>query len=263
MINELKDKYVLVTGAAAGIGLGISNVLARNGARIIAVDISEKIETSFESLQSAGYFVEIERVDLSDVAQLNALFKRISERDISIFGLVNNAGITVRSNFLTASLDDFQRQFDINVRAAFLCSQFAAKSMIDSNIKGSIVNISSNHAGASVDGFESYAATKGALCSMTRAMAWSLGKYGIRVNSISPGLTSTDAINTAISEDEDLNDVYRSLHATQRINNVEDIGELVAFLMSESSKSLTGTDLLADNGMSARLFNRTYKNENN
>lgn len=263
MTNELKDKYILVTGAAAGIGLGITNVLARNGARIIAVDISEKIETSFQPLQDEGYSVEIERADLSDVGHLDALFKRISERGIALFGLVNNAGITIRSNFLTASLDDFQRQFDINVRAAFLCSQFAANLMIDCSIKGSIVNICSNHAGASVDGFESYSATKGALCSMTRAMAWSLGKYGIRVNSISPGLTYTDAINADLSEDPDLCNVYRALHATQRINCAEDIGELVAFMMSESSKSLTGTDLLADNGMSARLYNRTYKNENN
>ncbi len=262
-MRSIENKVVLVTGAASGIGLGIVKTLAQYGAKLIAVDISDRLEENVAPLIAQGHRIETEKLDLKDVHQIRSLFMRLADRKVPVSGLVNNAGITLRSDFLTASIEDFQSQFDINVRAAYLCSQLVAALMLGLNIKGSIVNISSNHAGASVEGFEAYAATKGALCSMTRAMAWSLGKHGIRVNSVSPGLTFTDAIAAAMVAEPGLSEVYQRLHATQRINQVEDVGELVAFFMSDSSIAVTGADLLGDNGMSARLFNRRYNDENN
>jgi 3-oxoacyl-[acyl-carrier protein] reductase len=91
---------------------------------------------------------------------------------------------------------------------------------------------------------------------MTRAMAWSLGARGVRVNSLSPGLTATPHITSLIDNEPALSAHYLSLHATDRFNAPADIAEIAAFLLSDASIALTGTDLLADNGMSARLFHR-------
>lgn len=255
---DLTGKKYLVTGGGAGIGLAIVEAVAEKGATVIAVDLSSGVHEIATAMRGNGFDVHSECADLTKVSEIENLYSRVHSRFGSMHGLINNAGITIRSDFLKTTLDEFQSQVDLNLRATFLCSQLTAREMIASKIHGAIINIASNHAGASVQGFEAYAGTKGGVVSMTRAMAWSLGSYGIRVNSVSPGLTRTAAIAESMLVDSSLATAYPSLHATNRINEPRDIGEIVSFLLSDCSRSLTGADLIADNGMSARLFNRQY-----
>lgn len=256
---ELNDRTCVVTGGASGVGLGIVQALTQQGARVVVVDVDPKVHQVAADLRVAGFDVYSELADLCQPNQIEELVARIYRDFGDVHGLVNNAGLTIRADFLSASLSDFQRQVDLNLRATFLCSQLVARGMVARSVRGGIVNIGSNHAGASVPGFEAYAATKGGIVSMTRSMAWSLGVHGIRVNCVSPGLTRTPAIDKAIADDLELDFLYPALHATQRFNEPQDVGELVAFVLSSRSRAITGADLIADNGMSARLFNRPYK----
>lgn len=251
----LEGRTVIVTGGGAGIGLGIVEVLARQGARVVVAERNVEGEAAAQALRERGGDVRFIQTDVGSESSINALFEQVDALYPRLDAIVNNAGITIRGDFLEMPLHEWQTLIDVNLRAVFLCAQHAARRMVNSG-GGSIVNIASNHAGASVDGFEAYAATKGGIVAMTRAMAWSLGKRGIRVNAVSPGLTMTDNIRQAIAADPQLGSVWPSLHAMGRFNEPADVGEIVAFLLSDAAIGFSGADLLADNGMSARLYNR-------
>ncbi|UDM52718.1 SDR family NAD(P)-dependent oxidoreductase [Cupriavidus sp. MP-37] len=256
MHYNLTGRIVVVTGGGAGIGLGIVKVLAGQGARVVMAECNPAGRQVAESLRDADLDVRWVPCDVSDPLSIEDLFSLVSREYGGVDGLVNNAGLTIHEDFLEASLANLQRMINTNLRSVFLCTQQAARLMKDVGRGGAIVNLSSNHAGASMEGFEGYAATKGGICAMTRAMAWSLGQYGIRVNSLSPGLTSTDHISQLMQDRPQLQRFYPSLHATRRINAPEDVGQIAAFLISDASIGITGADLLADNGLSAHLFNR-------
>ena len=119
---------------------------------------------------------------------------------------------------------DWDALMNLDLRGLSLCSQHAARVMVGKG--GVIIHISSNHAGATLPGAELYAAAKGGVNALTRAMALSLGRYGIRVNSISPGLTDTPL----------------------------DVGQVAVFLAPDAARSITGADLVADSGLSAQLY---------
>ncbi|TDS70424.1 SDR family oxidoreductase [Comamonas sp. JUb58] len=254
--KNLQGRLIVVTGGGAGIGLGISQRLAQIGASVIVAELSDQARPTIDSLRSEGLDLRFVSCDIGKEASIDALFKVVADDSKPLYGLVNNAGVTIHGDFLDFTMQDWEQVVNVNLRSVFLCSQRAAKLMqIEGG--GSIVNIASNHAGATNPGFEAYAATKGGVLAMTRAMAWSLGSHGIRVNSLSPGLTETSHIHALIEREPALGDVYRSLHATQRFNQTADIADIAAFLLCDASIALTGIDVLADNGMSARLFQRT------
>ncbi len=255
MHYNLAGRIVVVTGGGAGIGLGIVKVLAGQGARVVMAECNSAGHEVAADLRKANLDVRCVPCDVSDPQSIAELFSLVAREYGGVDGLVNNAGLTIHEDFLEASLENWQRMINTNLRSVFLCTQHAARLMKDAG-RGAIVNLSSNHAGASMEGFEGYAATKGGICAMTRAMAWSLGRYGIRVNSLSPGLTLTDHIGQLMQERPQLQRFYPSLHATRRINAPEDVGRIAAFLISDASIGITGADLLADNGLSAHLFNR-------
>lgn len=252
----IDGRVVVVTGGGAGIGLGIVKVLAQQGARVVMAECNPEGGRISAALCDQGLDVRFVQCDVGDPASIEALFAEVRSHYPKLDGLVNNAGLTIHGDFLEASLESWERMINVNLRSVFLCAQHAARMMAASG-GGAIVNISSNHAGASTEGFEGYAATKGGITAMTRAMAWSLGHHHIRVNSLSPGLTLTDHIGQLMSDKPELGRFYHALHATQRINQPEDVGQLAAFLLSDASQSLTGADLMADNGLSAHLFNRS------
>lgn len=254
-LQDFKGRLFVVTGGGAGIGLAVSTLLAERGASVIVAEHNEDSRHTVEALRQQGLDLYFTHCDVRDEASVDALFDCVARQGQPLAGLVNNAGITVHGDFLDFPLSQWEALVNTNLRSVFLCTQRAARLMKDRG-GGSVVNIASNHAGATNPGFDAYAATKAGVCAMTRAMAWSLGGYAIRVNSLSPGLTQTPHIEALIDKDPALGAFWRTLHATQRFNQPEDVAEIVAFLLSDVSMALTGTDLLADNGMSARLFNR-------
>ncbi|KFB11451.1 SDR family NAD(P)-dependent oxidoreductase [Nitratireductor basaltis] len=242
----LKDKTVVVTGAGAGIGLGIVRQCIMAGANVIGIERDENRLVRIEAEGARGV-----HGDVGDAEAFPSLLQRLWENRGPIHGLVNNAGITIEKPLEEMSLEEMELLWRVNQRSVLLSVQALAP-LMSGNGGGSVVNIASNHARASGTGYEAYAGTKGAIVAMSRAMAWSYGRQGIRVNALCPGLTMTEAVADA-ARDPALAARFRAWHANQRVNTVDEIGQAAAFLLSDAASAFTGADLIADQGMSSRL----------
>ncbi|BFM13261.1 SDR family oxidoreductase [Simiduia litorea] len=252
MSQTLKDRVVIVTGAGAGIGWGITQVCAKAGATLVMAELNEAAKAHAEALVQKGLAVDFVQTDVSDPVSIQALVQTVVERYGRIDGLVNNAGVTLEGNFLDFPIEKLDCMWAVNQRSVFLMCQAVANVMAEKR-SGAIVNIASNHAGASVPDYEMYAGTKAAIVAMSRAMAWSLGKFGVRVNSLSPGLTRTEAVQKVVDNNPKFETSFNAMHADGTYATVEEIGQLAAFLLSDLSSALTGSDLIADHGLSASL----------
>ena len=255
---RLKDKVAIVTGSGKGIGKGIALEFAKEGASVViaTIDEAEGKETDQEirSLGGTSLFVQ---TDVSSEASI----RHMVETAVDAFGqldvLVNNAGVTIFKPLLEATVEDWDRLMNIDLRGVFLCSKYVAPYMIKGG-GGSIINISSNHAVATLPDTEMYAAAKAGVNGMTRSMAISLGKSGISVNAICPGFTDTPHYRQWLASHEDAKAVEEEvhwLHAGKRICTPEDIGKLALYLASDESEMITGSEIMIDGGVTARLYN--------
>lgn len=247
---------VIVTGAGSGIGYATARHLAAQGRRTVLASLqgAEEMVNRLAELHGEVLYVQ---TDVRDEGSVQALIDRTVAHFGRLDGLVNNAGVTVEHDFLSATVADFEHLISTNLRSVFLCSQRAARVMRDQG-GGVIVNVASNHAGRSLPNFDLYAATKGGVVSLTRAMAWSLGRYGIRAVSVSPGLTLVESLQDWLARDPSAAQYrqhYRDVHATGRSNAPADVAEVIAFVLSDAARGMTGEDVVVDNGMSALLFN--------
>ncbi|MHA3979050.1 SDR family NAD(P)-dependent oxidoreductase [Halovulum sp. GXIMD14794] len=246
MNGPLTGKTVIVTGAGAGIGLGILRQCLAWGANVTGFDICASAGKKIEA--EGGCFAQ---VDVGDPDALRDAIAQVAARKGALHGLVSNAGITIQKPFAEMTVEEMDLLWRVNQRAVMVGAQAAAP-LVRQSGGGAIVNIASNHARASDQGYEAYAGTKGAITAMTRAMAWSLGPMGIRVNALAPGLTMTENVAKA-AEDPVRAAEFRDWHATGRVNSVDEVGRLAAFLLSDAAIAMTGAELIADQGMSARL----------
>lgn len=247
MTLALEGRVVIVTGAASGIGRGILRVCLAQGARVAGVDIAVDATAKIEAEGGRAY-----RADVADPAAFADVVAQVRADEGRLDGMVNNAGLTLVSPFLEADLAEWDKLWQVNQRSVLIGAQAAARIMVADGNGGAIVNLASNHMRASDLGFEAYAGTKGAITAMTRAMAWSLGKHGIRVNALCPGLTLTEAV-AAMAQDAATAQIFSSWHATGQVNSVDEVGRVAAFLLSDAAAALTGAEIIADQGMSARL----------
>jgi NAD(P)-dependent dehydrogenase (short-subunit alcohol dehydrogenase family) len=253
MSDVLRNKRILITGAAAGIGLGVARACANAGASLVVSDINyDGLLKSTASLTEDPDKLYAVKLDVSDSSSIDACFADLTDRFEKIDGVVNNAGITIQSPFLEFEETDIERLWSNNLRSVFLMCQRAARIMKQTG-GGSIVNVASVHAGASVPGFEMYAATKGGIVSMTKAMSWSLGPHEIRVNSLSPGLTATEEIQELADSRPDLAKTFALMHATGRFATVDEVGQTAVFLLSDNASAVTGADITVDHGEVALL----------
>lgn len=248
----LQDKIIIVTGGCSGIGWGITQVCAKHGATVIAAQRSESGRKRVDRLSEQGRSVFFERLDVSDAQSINAFVAKVMHQHGKIDALINNAGITIEEDFFDFPLEKLDLLWATNQRSIFLMSQTVGRHMRDAG-QGSIVNVSSNHSHASVPGYEMYAATKGGISAMGRAMSWSLGAHGIRVNTLSPGLTMTESVADVMETTPGLENAFRDLHALNEVASVEEVANVAAFLASDLSSAITGADIIADKGTHAQL----------
>lgn len=168
--------------------------------------------------------------------------------------LINNAGIRRDAPFVDLSVEDFDRVIGVNLRGTLLCSQAAARQMIEHGRSGAIVNIASTRAFMSEPGTEAYTASKGGIVSLTHAMAISLGPHGIRVNCISPGWIETrDWQYSARAQAPVHSERDRLQHPVGRVGKPEDIAEACLFL-GESAGFMTGQNMTIDGGMTVKMI---------
>lgn len=243
---SIAGRHIIVTGAGAGIGLGIARQCRAANADVTGIDVHPGSEKRLKEIGA-----DFRQVDVSNIDAFVAAIEDANRKAGRLDGLVNNAGITVQTPFLEMTSDQMEKLWTVNQRSVLVGCQAAGRIMANEN-GGSIVNIASNHARATSPGHEGYAGTKGAIVAMTRAMAWSLGSYQIRVNALSPGMTRTEIVEEAM-KDPAKEKSFRSWAADNEVSTVEEIGDAAVFLLSDASVALNGTSILADRAMSALL----------
>lgn len=248
---------MIVTGAGRGVGQGIALCMAEEGASVVIATLeAEEGKRTEDMIRKAGgsaYFIQ---TDVSSESSIVSMIAQTVSHYGKINSLVNNAGITLFKPILEATLEDWDNVINIDLRGTFLCVKYAVPEMKKQN-NASVINISSNHALATLPDTEMYAAAKGGVNAMTRSMALSLGKYGIRVNAICPGFTDTPHYRNWLQQSGNPHETEREvvgLHAGSAIGTPEDIGRLAVYLASEQSRMMTGAELVVDGGLSARLY---------
>ena len=244
-------RVVLITGVAGGIGSATAEMFARSDWHVVGVD-----KKSTAELPEVAHFIQ---ADISQPEMAPRIIAEVAADAGRLDALVNNAAIQVCKPFLETSLDEWDLTMDSNVRAVLLLTQAAYPLLKKGG--GAIVNISSVHAIATSMGMSSYAASKGALSAMTRAMALELAKDNIRVNAVLPGAVDTEMLRAGLkrgqAEASHIEDLVRWLerkHAMGRVGRPEEIAKAILFLAdSEQSSFMTGQNLVVDGGATARL----------
>ena len=245
---DLKDKVALVTGGSRGIGRECCLRLARSGAGVIVNynKSGEKAEEVLAEIARHGSEAHTFRADISQPAEVEALFSFVREKFESLDILVNNAGIIRDNLLLSMKLSDWDKVHEVNLRGAFLCTKWAAEMMM-LNHRGKIINIASVAALRGGVGQVNYASAKGGLVSFTRACAAELSGKGIQVNAVLPGLILTDMSKRVRKRGGEI--ILKQIPAG-RFGTAADVANLVVFLASEQSDYITGQSIAVDGGLS-------------
>lgn len=237
----------LVTGGGGAIGRGVALRLAGDGHRVAVVDIDlAAAQATVDAVAGGGTAMAI-KCDLRDEAEIAEAFRRAEDELGLVRVLVNNAAVFPSGPFVDVTVDELDATTRVNQRAYFLCAQHAARSMIAAG-GGSIVNIASITWHGGWEEMAPYVATKGAIVSMTRALATELGKHEIRVNAVAPGAFPTAAER---AQHDDL-DAYEARilesQALKRRGTFEELAAVVSFLTGPESSFVTGQTLNVDGG---------------
>jgi len=239
---KLQDRVAIVTGAAQGIGKAVADKLAAEGAKVVAVDVNgEGAERTAEGVDGTAVQADISKPE--DV-------QRMVDETVSQYGkvdvLANVAAIVPFTAWDDITFDDWRRIMSVNLDGLFLTMKAVEKPMRAAGY-GRIVNVTSNVILAGTPNLAHYVASKGGVWAFTRAAARELGKYGITVNSVAPGLTATEGV--LASPHADAFEFVQMLQCIPRRGEAADIAPSVAFLASEEAGWVTGQLLVADAGM--------------
>ena len=263
--HSLTGKLVLVTGAGTGIGRGVALVLARQGADVALhyASSAQGAQDAVREIQSMGRRATAIQGDLGLVDECRRVVDEAAAFLGGLDGLVNNAGITLTRDFLDVSAEQFDRIYAVNIRGQYLCAQQAVRHMLARGealrrevperpwAGGSIVNMSSVHGIAGYPGHSVYAGTKGAINAWTRELAVELCPRHIRVNAVAPGSVEVPRYwQTHPGYDRQTGD---SWVPWGRIGLPEDVGYLVAYLISDASEYMTGQVIQLDGGLTAKM----------
>lgn len=249
MPSELNGKTALVTGASKGVGKGIALELARLGCRLVVnynSDAQGAADTIREIQDSGGWALAVQ-ANVGDSAQVDAMFARIAAEAGPLDILVNNAGVQTWKPLLELTEAEWDRVLDTNLKGCFLCTQRAARMMLDKG--GSIVNIGSGCNKIAFPNLVDYTASKGGIEQFTKVAAVELAPYKIRVNCVAPGAIE---IERTKEEAGDYADTWSKLTPLSRVGVPLDVARAVAFFVSGESDFITGQTVWVDGGLFTR-----------
>lgn len=244
----MANKIAVVTGGAGGIGKVVVTRLAESGFSVSILDQNEQAgQELVEQLHQQTYNAEFYRVDLKRAAEIRDLFQTIYAKFQRIDVLVNLAGGTLHKHpIVEFPLSEWREVIDGNLKATFLCCQAVSRRMREAN-SGVIINTSSNFGITGSFGRTAYSAAKAAIIAFTKSLALELAPYGVRVNTIAPGLTATARVMSVHTDAE-----WRQLSASiplGRAGQPSDIAEAINFLASDESGFMTGQLVHVNGGM--------------
>lgn len=248
-----KTRYVLITGAAGGIGRAAVDLFSNKGWRVIGVDRAE-FGTGFPV---SGMFI---KSDIAEPNDLENIFWKANEFTQSLDALINNAAIQVAKPLLETSVEEWDRVMASNLRSVFLGTKLAHP-LLKNTGSAAIVNVSSVHAVATSSNIAAYAASKGGLLALTRAMAIEFAMDNIRVNAILPGAIDTPMLRSGLGRGHVGGDTmqqrldnlaFRTVNG--RVGRPEEIAQAIYFLAdNDQSSFMTGQAMIVDGGATARL----------
>ena len=247
---KLEGKVAVITGAGTGIGQGIALALAQEGASIV-VDYVGKPSTSQDTIDKVkaigGKAIGVE-ADVSKPEDVANLVAKTLEAFAKLDIFINNAGIEKKVAFVDYPFDEWQKIIAVNLTGTFLCSQAAARQMIQQGSGGRIINISSIHEDMPLLTNAPYCATKGGIRMLMRTIAVELAPHKITVNNIGPGAIYTP-IDKDVEDDKKLNDEILAEIPLGRWGTAEEVGKLALFLASDDASYITGSTHFIDGGM--------------
>lgn len=244
-------RTVLITGVAGGIGKAAVEFFTKKGWRVIGVDIQQT-----DDFPQDGLFIQ---TDLAEPENIESIAKQADEFSPGLNALVNNAAMQIAKPFQEMTVEEWDKLMAVNLRAVFLLSQKTYPLL--KHAQGAIVNVSSVHAVATSTDIASYAASKGGVLAMTRALAIECAPDNVRVNAVLPGAVDTPMLDEGLSRGQfgdasmqDRKDDLASKTVIGRVGLPDDIAKTIYFLAdNESSAFMTGQSLIVDGGATARL----------
>lgn len=251
-VFDLKGHTALVTGSSRGLGRAIAEGLAISGARVIVNGTdTARTEAAAAELAKAGHATLSAAFDVTDEAAAVAAFARFDREGIAVDILINNAGIQLRKPMIELSKAEWHKVIDTNLTSAFICGREAAKRMIPRG-RGKIVNIGSLMSDVSRPTVAPYAAAKGGVRMLTRAMTAEWAQHGIQANAIGPGYMLTD-MNQALIDNPTFNAWVTGRTPSKRWGKPEELVGAAVFLSSAASDYVNGQIIFVDGGMLAVL----------
>jgi glucose 1-dehydrogenase len=272
-MKGLQGKVAVVTGGSSGIGQAIAvrlgeegvdvaiNYVGRpEGAEETKEQIQHGVDICMKQMAASGTNPILVEADVSDEAQVSAMFGRVIEQYGRIDLLVNNAGIQIAEDTDKLAAADFDKVLAVNLRGSFLCAQHAIRHFLDSGC-GAIVNVSSVHQVIPKPRFVGYSVSKGGMQNLTHTLALEYASRGIRVNAVGPGATVTP-INRSWIDDPVKRAAVESHIPMRRAGDAEEMAAVVAFLCSDEAAYITGQTLFVDGGLTLYpSFETTWSSE--
>ena len=240
---SFEGKRILVTGVGQGIGRELALRLSKYKGQVIGLS---KTKENLDKLRAQDSSIQTVCVDLGDWEATKKAVESVLPVDL----LVNNAAVAKLKPFLDATEEEFDLSFNINVKAMMHVSQVVARDMIQRNVPGSIVNISSQASQAALRDHAVYCASKGALDMLSKTMALELGPHNIRVNTVNPTVIMTEMGKLGWSEPEKAQSMLSKI-PLGRFGEVDEVVDAIAYLLSDRSSMINGVTLPVDGGFLA------------
>ncbi|NLY76228.1 MAG: glucose 1-dehydrogenase [Firmicutes bacterium] len=249
---SVKDKVVLITGSSRGLGAGFASGFAEHGAKVIVNGTNqEAVRQTVQAIKAKGGQVFGYAFDITDSRQVILKIAAIEEEVGPIDVLINNAGIHRRAPLEEMSEADWRQVIDLNLNAAFIASKYVAQGMI-ARRQGKIINITSLMAEGARSSTGNYAAAKGGLKMLTKAMATEWGKFNIQVNAIGPGYFKTE-LTQSLAADPQFDAWVKQRVPAERWGEPSDLLGAAIFLASKASDYINGQTIYVDGGWLAAL----------